>query len=148
MVILISMKTSYLSCTSADCRKTFRNQSSLDSHIQKEHSEGEGSSLIGYRCKKCKRVLVSFLTIKKFIQKWKNILKTVALKKKSTKICPVSLLNTKKKTEKIVVRSLWLRFLRSISSFLIFLVKFIAFCFIFIFWLSFSINLTEFWWVL
>ena len=57
MVILISMKTSYLSCTSADCRKTFRNQSSLDSHIQKEHSEGEGSTLIGYRCKKCKRVL-------------------------------------------------------------------------------------------
>lgn len=51
------MKTHYLACTSLGCSKTFRNQESLDEHLSNEHCENETNSIIGYRCKKCKKVL-------------------------------------------------------------------------------------------
>lgn len=58
------MKTKYLSCNSGNCRKTFRNESSLQKHLSEDHSECENNSIIGYRCKKCKRVLGSQQSLK------------------------------------------------------------------------------------
>jgi len=58
------MKTTYLSCDSSNCRKTFRNEASLQKHIKEEHSECESNSIIGYRCKKCRRVLGSQQSLK------------------------------------------------------------------------------------
>lgn len=57
ILIINTMKTSYLACTSLNCRKTFRNESSLRKHLIEDHSENEQNPTIGYRCKKCKRVL-------------------------------------------------------------------------------------------
>lgn len=51
------MKTSYISCTAPNCRKTFRNQDSLTKHLNEDHSDTENNALVGYRCRKCKRVL-------------------------------------------------------------------------------------------
>ena len=51
------MKTGYFACRSTSCRKTFRNESSLQKHLEEDHSDCESTSVIGYRCKKCKRVL-------------------------------------------------------------------------------------------
>lgn len=51
------MKTGYVACTSKNCRKTFRNESTLQKHLEEDHSDCENNSIIGYRCKKCKRVL-------------------------------------------------------------------------------------------
>ena len=51
------MKTSYLSCTSPNCKKTFRNEVSFDKHLSEDHCEAENLPLLGYRCKKCRKVL-------------------------------------------------------------------------------------------
>jgi hypothetical protein len=51
------MKTSYMSCTAHNCKKTFRNQDSLKKHLENDHSDTENSPLVGYRCRKCRRVL-------------------------------------------------------------------------------------------
>ena len=58
------MKTTYLACKSPNCRKTFRNEISLEKHLNDEHSEFENNSIIGYRCKKCRRVLGSLQSLK------------------------------------------------------------------------------------
>ena len=58
------MKTTYLTCKTPNCRKTFRNEFSLEKHLNDEHSEFENNSIIGYRCKKCKRVLGSQQSLK------------------------------------------------------------------------------------
>jgi hypothetical protein len=58
------MKTTYLACTSSNCRKTFRNEASLQKHLSEDHSEFENNSIIGYRCKKCRRVLGSQQSLK------------------------------------------------------------------------------------
>lgn len=51
------MKTHYLVCTSLGCSKTFRNEESLNEHLVNDHSKNETDSIIGYRCKKCKKIL-------------------------------------------------------------------------------------------
>lgn len=61
------MKTTYLSCTSPKCRRTFRNQVSLDKHLSEEHTEFDGCATIGYRCKKCQRVLGTKQSLKEHI---------------------------------------------------------------------------------
>ena len=61
------MKTNYVACTAHNCRKTFRNQNSLAKHLEADHSDSENNSLVGYRCKKCKKVLGTKLCLKEHL---------------------------------------------------------------------------------
>lgn len=61
------MKTQYISCTAPGCKKTFRNQSNLDGHFRVDHSEGDLKKFIGFRCKKCKRILGTKQSLKEHL---------------------------------------------------------------------------------
>lgn len=61
------MKTNYFPCTGLNCRKTFRNEESLSKHLKADHSENENNSLIGYRCKKCRKILGTKQCLKEHI---------------------------------------------------------------------------------
>ncbi|OMJ83796.1 hypothetical protein SteCoe_15205 [Stentor coeruleus] len=51
------MKTSYISCKVPKCKRTFRNEKSMEKHLNEDHSDCDNNELVGYRCRKCKRVL-------------------------------------------------------------------------------------------
>lgn len=58
------MKTNYFQCKSKTCKKTFRNEESLQKHYEENHQDGESESIIGYRCKKCKKILSTKQSLK------------------------------------------------------------------------------------
>lgn len=61
------MKTLRLYCETSGCKKTFRNQASLDNHILKEHSSVEPTVHCDFKCPTCFKSLSTKQSLKEHL---------------------------------------------------------------------------------
>ena len=61
------MKILRLYCNATECKKTFRNQESLDEHIAKDHSSSISQSQSEFKCPDCGKILSTKQSLKEHL---------------------------------------------------------------------------------